>query len=458
MRHIYQVPQRVFHAILSYAVWLGFIVVDFFLSIVPAQLKPSIPSLASQGYTSQFGASSFVNHATMGSISEVGLSDLQAQVQVHALNKPLRVMMLGLRGFPNVQGGVEVHAQNLAPLLANIGCEVEVIVRSPYQNPLTEKIWDGVNFTKIWSPKSKGLEAVLHTFIGVMYAAIKRPDVLHIHAIGPALMTPLARLLGLRVVVTHHGPDYKRQKWGRFARSVLKLGEWCGMRFSNGRIVISDVIRKLVMDKYHAKSELIYNGVNIPVQGAHESTLEQLGLKKGRYVLMVTRLVPEKRHLDLIQAFLLANIPDYKLVIVGKSDHPDHYVQQLLKIAAEQPNVIMAGFHSGETLHALYTYAGIFVLPSSHEGLSISLLEALSYGVPVIASDIPANTELGLSEASYFPIGDVEKLADRIRAYVDAPLPENERMQIRMWVEKLYNWDRIAYNTYLTYLRVATNS
>jgi hypothetical protein len=73
--------------------------------------------------------------------------------------------------------------------------------------------------------------------------------VLHIQAIGPALMAPLARLLGLHVVVTHHGPDYEREKWGRLARMALRAGEAWGMRFSDGRIVISQTIRKLVRDK-----------------------------------------------------------------------------------------------------------------------------------------------------------------------------------------------------------------
>src|SRR5664280_2300003 len=121
-------------------------------------------------------------------------------------------MMLGLRGFPNVQGGVETHAEHLCPLLVEMGCDVTVLVRSPYHSIEIGSEWKGVKFVTLWAPKSKGLEAILHSFLGVLYAAIKRPDILHIQAIGPAIMTLPARLLGLRVVVTHHGPDYDRQK------------------------------------------------------------------------------------------------------------------------------------------------------------------------------------------------------------------------------------------------------
>ena len=123
----------------------------------------------------------------------------------------MRVMVLGLRGFPDVQGGVEKHAEHLYPLLVQSGCQVEVITRSPYTSR-DHRSWKGITFHRIWTPRLTGIEAFVHSILGVFYAAIKRPDVLHIHAIGPAIVTPLARLLRLRVVVTHHGPDYDREK------------------------------------------------------------------------------------------------------------------------------------------------------------------------------------------------------------------------------------------------------
>ena len=369
----------------------------------------------------------------------------------------LHVMMLGLRGFPNVQGGVEVHAEHLCPLLVSLGCDVEVLVRSPYQHKEVGQSWQGVKFNRIWAPKSKGLEAIIHTFLGVLYAAVKRPDILHIHAIGPAVMTPLARLLGLRVVVTHHGPDYNRQKWGWLARNILQLGETLGMRFSNGRIAISNVIRELVMRKHVVHAELIHNGVILPENASEErgdEVLEKFGLKKGRYVLLVSRLVPEKRHLDLMQAFAQAKIPDCKLAIVGASDHPDAYVKQLLSVAENSPDIVMTGYQTGHALHVLYANAGLYVLPSSHEGLSISLLEALSYGLPVLASDIPANLELGLPEQQYFALGDLDELQQKIASNMTQPLNEKAKQNLREWVSCRYDWRDIARQTLKEYRSV----
>lgn len=366
----------------------------------------------------------------------------------------INVMMMGLRGFPDVQGGVENHAEHLCPLLAEMGCKVDVIVRSPYQPAELGSSWRGVNFHRIWAPKCKGLEAIIHSFLGVLYAAVKRPDILHIHAVGPALFVPLARLLGLRVIVTHHGPDYDRQKWGPIARAALLLGEKFGMCFSNRRIVISNVIRELVQRKHRMHSAVIPNGVVAPHVQEFTEALDKFGLQQGRYVLLVSRLVPEKLHLDLIEAFKQAGLRDWKLVLVGASDHPDDYVRRLIDVATRTPNVVMTGYQSGVALRELYSHAGLFVLPSAHEGLPIAMLEALSYGLPVVASDIPANLEVGLPAEHYFPMGDVAALAARLGEFAVRPLDMKTRDARRAWVTERFDWRNIAHRTMAVYQEV----
>lgn len=363
----------------------------------------------------------------------------------------MRVMLLGLRGFPNVQGGVEKHVEELAPLLVKLGCKVDILARSAYQPEVDAQSYPGIRFIKLWAPQKKSLEAIIHTFLGVCYAAVSRPDILHIHAIGPSLMVPLARLFGLRVVVTHHGPDYDRQKWGGFAKRMLELGERWGMRYASARIVISDVIRKLVNTKYGLDSHLIPNGVQLPTLLTSGLVLEQFGLISGRYILLVSRLVPEKRHQDLVKAFALAALQDWKLVLVGASDHPDDYVRELQESAASASNVIMTGYQRGDDLRELYSNAGFFVLPSSHEGLPIAMLEALSYGLPVLASDIPANMEVGLDTGHYFPLGNIEALSSKLQAFSRQPLGDADRNQLRLWVQGKYDWQRIAVTTFHVY-------
>lgn len=360
----------------------------------------------------------------------------------------MKVVFVGLRGFPDVQGGVETHCENLCPLLVDLGLDVVVIVRSPYVNKGALVPWKGVTFKRVWSPKSKSLEALIHTFISVLLCGIViRPDIIHIQAIGPSIWVPLARTLGLKVVVTHHGPDYDRQKWGGFAKVILKLGERFGMCYANKAIVISKTIQQLVKKKHGVDTVRIPNGVNIPELVKSTVILDEFGARPNRYVLMVTRLVPEKRHLDLIEAFIKSNMKDWKLLIVGESDHPDDYSRQVVDLAEQYDDVIMAGFQSGCALNELYTHAGLFVLPSSHEGLPIALLEALSYGLPVIASDIPSNAELGLASNHYYPLGDIHQLSVKLTEWANTPFNESMKNDLRTWVFERYNWQEIADST-----------
>ena len=370
--------------------------------------------------------------------------------------KSLHVLALGLRGLPDVEGGIERHAQHLYPLLVELGCSVDVVVRSPY-HPLNKPLeYRGVRLKRIWSPKGGSLETILHSLLGTLYAGVVRPDVLHIHAIGPALLTPLARLLGLRVIVTHHGPDYDREKWSGFARWVLRLGEWMGMRFSNDRIAISKTIRNIIADHQGRSAALIPNGVEVPELPNTCAKVREFGLVPARYVLQVSRFVPEKRQLDLIRAFSEAAVPGWKLALVGRIDGGDAYTAEVIRVAGRTPNVVLTGFQQGRTLQELFAHAGVFVLPSSHEGLPIALLEALSFGLPVIASDIPANLELGLSPECYFPLGNIRELAGRLEksASEESPSVRSARVRhLREWVAQRYDWNTVACQTLEVYRR-----
>ncbi|MGN1245338.1 MAG: glycosyltransferase family 4 protein [Muribaculaceae bacterium] len=350
----------------------------------------------------------------------------------------MKIVVTGTRGIPAIMGGVETHCEELFPRVAALGYDVTVMRRSSYvTDSLTE--WHGVKLVDIPTPRKKAFEAIVHTVRAVIAARRLGADVVHIHAIGPALVTPLARLLGMKVVFTHHGPDYDRDKWGTAAKMMLRLGEMLGCRFANRVIVISDVIRNLIAEK-HGRTRgvsLIYNGVPAPDVCSFAEYFSELGITEGNYVLGMSRFVPEKNLHHLIEAFSRIKPDGVKLVIAGDSDFPDEYSDGLKRQAREN-GVVLTGFVKGQKLHSLLTNARCFVLPSSHEGLPIALLEAMSYHLPVIVSDIPANLEVGLADECYFPTGDVDALASHLRKLCDAPL-----VRIDYDMAK-YDWDHIA--------------
>lgn len=355
----------------------------------------------------------------------------------------MKLFVTGTRGIPNVMGGVETHCEELFSRIAKHGIDVTVIRRKSYVNDKLQE-WEGVQLIDVETPKKKSFEAIIHTFRAINKAKKMGADVLHIHAIGPALLVPYAKLLGMKVVFTHHGPDYDRDKWGKAAKMILKLGERMGCTFADDVIVISDVIRNLIKQKYGRakKVHLIYNGVPKPETCDYPEYFEELGIEKGKYILGMCRFVPEKRLHDLVDAYARLRkelkIPsDIRLVLAGDTDFEDEY-SQTLKHNALSNNVVLTGFIKGRKLHSLLTHARCYSLPSSHEGLPISLLEAMSYRLPLVVSDIPANKEIGLQQECYFHCGDVEELATRLEHVIKQPQqPINYDM-------KKYDWDIIA--------------
>lgn len=362
--------------------------------------------------------------------------------------KPLRIVMLGLRGFPDVQGGVERHVEHLSRRLVELGCEVEAIVRSPYMPKGSPATWHGVKLSPIWSPRITGVEALVHSFLGVLFAARAKPDILHIHSIGPALFAPLARALGLRVVVTHHVLNYENEKWGPAARTLLRLGERIGMTFSHARIAVSRFLADRVTRDYEVHIRVIPNGLGELAQPLpSNATLRQFGLTAGRYLLTVARIDPQKCQLDLIEAFRRAQPTDWRLALAGGADYASDYVRAVVDAAKQTPGVVLLGRQKEAALAELYANAGAFVLPSSHEGQPIAVIEALGYGCPVILSDIPAHRELGIAAGWFFRAGDAAALAERLRAVFRDPPDRKQHAADRDRILQRHDWRLIARST-----------
>ncbi len=352
----------------------------------------------------------------------------------------MKIIVLGTRGIPNILGGVETHCQELYPRISKSGHDITLVTRSPYIKDKSLNYFKGVKLKHIYAPKQKSIEAIVHTFLGILYAAIKRPDIVHIHAVGPMIMTPFARLLGLKTVVTNHGPDYDRQKWGKLAKSILKLGEYLGTKFANEVIVISEVINNIIKTKYKRKNaSVIYNGVNIPNLSKDEAYINQLGLERGNYIIAVGRFVEEKGFSDLIRAYSSIK-SNFKLVLVGDADHETNYSKSL-KDEAKNASVVLTGFIKGGKLNQIYTHARLFVMPSYHEGLPIALLEALSYNLDVLVSDIPANLEVGLEKEHYFETGNINNLKQKMKNIISLPKKDHD---YSIKIARDYNWDEIA--------------
>jgi glycosyltransferase involved in cell wall biosynthesis len=341
-------------------------------------------------------------------------------------------------------GGVETHCEQLYTRIAAACPElrVTVIARREYVDPAVRS-FAGVAIYPIWNTCNPYLEAITHTVAGLFHARFKlRADIVHVHAIGPGLAIPLAKLLALKVVFTHHGEDYQRAKWNGVARLALRAGEIVATSLADRVIAVSrSVAAKLVAGRPASADRVSFipNAAALPpdTPGSRD-VLSRFDLTPGRYVVSVGRLVPEKGFDTLIDAFEEAG-GDRKLVIVGGAQTPTPYAEGLLRRASER--VVFTGQQNQAEVAALLRHAGLFVLASTHEGLPIAALEAIAAGARVLVSDIAPNRDLDLPPENYFPAGDARALACRLRQPETVPAIDVDSFRTR------YDWDAIAAST-----------
>ena len=342
------------------------------------------------------------------------------------------IAVIGTRGFPGIQGGVEVHSYHLYTHMDDV--HVRLYRRRAYLTEQSAQTFPGIEFIDLPSTRIKGFEAVWHTFLSVLHIAFHRPDVVHVHNIGPGMFAPLLRLMGLPVVLTYHSPNYEHDKWSSTARWFLRQCERLSLRFSN-RVIF---VNKHQMEKCGAldKSVFIPNGIDPVTRSESTTFLDKYGIKAGHYLLAVGRLTPEKGLEYLVEA---ANrLPQVKqVVIAGASDHDNTY-QELLERLDTGKKVVFTGFTTGEDLRQLYSHARALILQSVNEGFALVLLEAMAYGLPVLCSDIPGTSQLELPQQNYFAVKDVDALCAAITRLLNSPdEPQHYNLE-------KYNWDAIA--------------
>lgn len=329
----------------------------------------------------------------------------------------MKIVVFGTRGFPHVQGGVEKHCEELYTSLSE-AYQVTVFRRKPYVSPAEGE--GNVRFMDLPSTRIKGFEAFFHSFLCTLYCLAKRPDVVHIHNIGPGLFIPLLKLAGLKTVLTYHSANYEHDKWGFLAKKFLKASEYLAIRGADAVIFVNRLQREKFPHPVLQKSVYLPNGIRPQPPATATDYLSATGLQPYRYVLAVGRITPEKGFDYLMDAFSRLNEPGLRLVIAGGIDHTTPYSRQFQQ-KAEAAGVVLTGYTTGEDLRQLYSFARLFVLPSFHEGYPIVLVEAINYGKPILASDIPANRQLELPAGCYFPVGSVRALEEQLRLALAQP-------------------------------------
>lgn len=357
--------------------------------------------------------------------------------------------MIGQKGIPSRGGGVEKHVEELSTRLVKLGNDVSVYTRPNYTDK-NLKEYKGVKLISLPSIGTKNLDAISHTFLACFDAIFRRKvDIIHFHAIGPSSLIWLVKIFkpGTRIVSTFHCQDYFHKKWSFPARFYLRFGEFVTCKVPDKTITVSENLKKYAEAKFKKQMFYIPNGVNVSEKLEADLIKKEWGLEKDGYILTVSRLVKHKGAHHLIKAYNKINT-DKKLVVVGDGAYTDDYVREIKSLAKDNSKIIFTGRQTGKILMELFSNAYIFVQPSEYEGLSIALLEAMSFGLPVLSSDIPENLEPLHGAGIIFKNQDYNDLKDKL----EKSLYNEEKVKFlgnraKSIVEKYYNLENIAKET-----------
>lgn len=357
--------------------------------------------------------------------------------------------MIGHKYVPSREGGVEIVVDALSTRMVAQGHKITLFNRKRKEYPHID-FYKGCKVEEIFTINKKSLDAIVYAYLATrkVKKLIKKGlvDVVHFHAEGPCYflnhLPKPGKRNGCKVVVTIHGLDWQRGKWGGFASKVLEKGEQKAVKYADEIIVLSRSNQKYFKETYNRKTTYIPNGIEKPIPHDPEIIKEKWGLDKNSYILFLARIVPEKGLDYLIDAWKqIQNKSNKKLVIAGGSSHSDDYFNSIMTEIKNDDSIVATGFVEGQIIRELYSNTYLYVLPSDIEGMPMSLLEALSYGNTCLVSNIPENTEIINENCLIFEKGNIDDLKRQLLYSLENNLTKDKKSII------MNTWDDIVDRT-----------
>lgn len=350
------------------------------------------------------------------------------------------IFVVGARGVPDVEGGAEKNAEMIFPLIVDAGHRVVLVGLA---DNIKASSFKGVELLK--APRSRILKTdKLLYYITAVFKALKvKPDVVHFQGLGSALFLWAYKLMGVKTVVRYGSADYLVDKWGLLGRLGFLAAEY-QLRFADAVISVTPALAERLAERgVKGNVHVIPNATD--VRAAPAETGGGVKLDKP-YVLTVGRVTAQKNVANLIEGFKLwaerGEQPDTILAVAGGLDETD-YVDSLKPLLTDR--TVLMGRQQRSQMGPLYGDSAVYVNSSMHEGSSNAVLEAISWGAPILLSDIPENRDFGIGAHQYFDPLDPEAIASAIGAALADP------DAYRVDLSKFLTWNDVANRTMAIY-------
>ncbi len=311
--------------------------------------------------------------------------------------KNVEITIIGTVGIPAKYGGFETLAENLTHYLAEDFYMTVYCSSRAYDNKL--ETYNNAKLEYI-DLDANGIQSILYDIISLFKA--KDSDVLLILGVSGCTFLPILKILSkAKIIVNIDGLEWKREKWGKFAKSFLKFSEKIAVKYADTVVVDNKVIQDHVTNTYGKESTLIaYGADHVEKIALSDTVLNQYPFLNDKYAFTVCRIEPENNLHIILEAF--SQQSSLPLVIIGNWKANKYGMDLLDKYAAIDHIHLLDPIYDQKILNQIRSNAYVYMHGHSAGGTNPSLVEAMFLGLPIFAYGVNYNRETTENSAAYF--------------------------------------------------------
>ena len=363
------------------------------------------------------------------------------------MTRTMRIAIFGARGVPAKWGGFDTFVTELTPRLARAGHDVTLFTMPKYTDPEVGNEYEGVHIVRLPTIYGKFTETVLHELFSSLYALTRpRQDIYYILGCRTVWAYLPHWVLRRRLVIHTDGLDWRRRKWGRFARAYLKLNYWLARKITSHLVSDSRELQKFYVEEYGTDSAfLTYGGhvLHVEDEARHREILAGYDAKPGSYYLVVARMEPENNVDVIVREFERSGVKE-PLLIVGGANYKSAYLERLQQTSDPRIRFLGPVYEPGH-LNALHLGAKAYLHGHEVGGTNPSLLTAMGCGNLVLAHDVRFNREVLAGTGLLWTKNRGSLLAQLERVDRDSDvLRAGSAVACRERITEFYTWDKAA--------------
>lgn len=348
-----------------------------------------------------------------------------------------KLAIVGTVGVPANYGGFETLVENLLDLFPKY-FDVTVFCESR-SYPEKEETYKGAKLVYL-NLRANGIQSIIYDIISIL-KSFRTHNYILLLGVSGALILPFIKPFSKAKIVTNiDGLEWKRDKWGWFAKRFLKFSERLAVKFSHKVIADNKHIQSYILNEYGRDSTFIAYGANHAAVVDPELYLKKFPFLKGPYIFTVCRIEPENNIEMQLQAFENNDI-QYPYVIVGNWNSNDYGINLYRKYSKIKGLILYNPIYDIDELNVLRSNCFFYLHGHSAGGTNPSLVEAMYLGLPILAFGVNYNLETTFGKAVYFD--NNENLRD-VLMNLDAIDRESIKVDMLKLAKKHYSWRGIT--------------